>query len=106
MVENVKNPIVYENPYETITEHKEIDVVVLNNFKNSYFAKTHHYKQKLTVKSEGYGIEKTFNFYSSGAFMDMPYWRKEEGETLKATLYIEKIKNTGEITKLEINNLN
>lgn len=91
-----------ENP---VRYYKDIDVVVVSTQKKHTLAKIPRYYQSITVKSEEYGLEKIFDFSSSGVFASMPYWDLKEGDVVKAELYSYKMESTGEIIERSINQL-
>lgn len=92
-------------PEQPVMYYKDIDVVVVSNRKATRYAKIRRYEQAITVKSEEYGLEKTFIKSDCGAFASMPYWNYKEGDVIKAELYSWKMESTGEITKREISGL-
>lgn len=82
---------------------KDIDVVVTDIDKRHWFAGTHWYVVEITVESEEYGLEETFEIEGSGAFGCPEQWRYEEGQTVKAELYSWVMDSTGEVVRREIN---
>lgn len=93
----------YTPPEKPVLYYKDIDVVVVANTTNHWYAGIHRYNQTITVKSEEYNLEKTFNYEFSGVFTNMPYWDCKEGDIIKAELYSWVIESTKEVTKREIN---
>lgn len=83
---------------------KTIDVEVTEvNHEAHWFSIVHRYQMSLTVKSEEYGLEKTFNIYSQGVKPEE--WDYKEGDIIEAELYTWKMDSTGEIIKREINKI-
>lgn len=82
---------------------KDIDVVITDIDKRHWFAGTHWYVVEITVESEEYGLEETFEIEGSGAFGCPEQWRYEEGQTVKAELYSWVMDSTGEVVRREIN---
>lgn len=84
---------------------KDIDVVVTDINKTHWYASTHWYSVDITVKSEEYGLEKSFNAKGSGAFSAPKEWEYEKGDIVKARLYSWVMESTGEVVRREIHSL-
>ena len=81
---------------------KDIDVVVVEIDKRHWFASTHWYVVNVTVKSDEYGLEQTFEINGSGAFGCPQQWNYEKGDIVKAQLYSWVMDSTGEVTQRTI----
>lgn len=92
-------------PEQAVMYYKDIDVKVVSSQTYSTFGKVPQYKQEITVKSEEYGLEETFNLYDSGIFANMPYWNVQEGDIIQAVLHSWVMESTGEVVEREIDRL-
>ena len=84
---------------------KDIDVIVTDISKTHWYDSTHWYSVDITVKSEEYGLTKSFNSKGSGAFGCPKEWEYEKGDVVKATLYSWVMESTGEVVRREITSL-
>lgn len=96
----------YVAPEQPVLYYKDIPVTVVYNNTTSWFAGTHWYKQTITVKSDEYGLEETFDLSASGAFASMPHFYRKEGDVIEATLHSWVLESTGEVLRREIHRLN
>lgn len=96
----------YVAPEQPVLYYKDIPVTVVSNKAVSWFAGTHWYKQTITVRSEDYGLEETFDLSASGAFACLPHFFRQEGDVIEATLYSWVKESTGEVISREIHRLN
>lgn len=94
-----------ENSHKINRYYKTIDVKVVENNTETWFAIRRYYKQEITVKSEEYNLIKTFDFLESGMFADLEYYDTEIGSVLKAKMYSWKDEVTGKVIRREISNL-
>lgn len=81
---------------------KDIDVVVTSVDKKHWYASTHWYEVKVSVKSEEYQLTYTEVFKGSGAFGRPSQWEYDKGDTVKAKLYSWVMDSTGEVVRREI----
>lgn len=94
----------FDAPEQPHLYWKTINVEVTEvNHEAHWFSIMHRYQMSLTVKSEEYGLEKTFNIYSQGVKPEG--WDYKEGDIIEAELYTWKMDSTGEIIKREINKI-
>lgn len=82
---------------------KDIDVVVTDIDRKHWYASTHWYVVKITVKSEEYGLIEEFEIKGSGAFGRPNQWNYKRGQIVKAQLYSWVMDNTGDVVRREIN---
>ena len=95
----------YKPPEREHLYWKDIDVVVKDVDKRTWFATVHRYELKITVYSEEYDLEKTLHYSGSGMLTNIPGWSAKEGETLKAQLYSWVIDSTGKVVRRDINKI-
>lgn len=95
----------YTPPEKPVLYHKDIEVRVVSNKKQKFTGKVPRASQNIKVVSEEYNLENSFNYSSSGVFMNMPFWSVKEGDVIQAELLSWKLESTGEIVKREINRL-
>ena len=95
----------YVPPEQPHLYWKDIDVVVTEIDKRHWFASTHWYVVNVTVESEEYGLEQTFEIKGSGAFGCPSQWNYQKGDIVKAELYSWVMDSTGEVTKRTINQI-
>lgn len=81
---------------------KDIDVVVTSVDKKHWYASTHWYEVKVSVKSEEYQLTFTETFKGSGAFGCPSQWEYDKGDIVKAELYSWVMDSTGEVVRREI----
>lgn len=81
---------------------KDIDVVVTSINKKHWFASTHHYQVKISVKSEEYQLTHTETHRGSGIYGRPSQWKYHKNDTVKARLYSWVIDSTGEVIRREI----
>lgn len=81
---------------------KDIDVAVTSVDKKHWYASTHWYEVKVSVKSEEYQLTYTEVFKGSGAFGCPSQWEYDKGDTVKAKLYSWVMDSTGEVVRREI----
>lgn len=81
---------------------KDIDVVVISVDKKHWYASTHWYEVKVSVKSEEYQLIFTDTFKGSGAFGCPSQWEYDKGDIVKAKLYSWVMDSTGEVIRREI----
>ena len=81
---------------------KDIDVVVTSVDKKHWYASTHWYEVKVSVKSEEYKLTFTDTFKGSGAFGRPSQWGYDKGDIVKAKLYSWVMDSTGEVVRREI----
>ena len=81
---------------------KDIDVVITDIERFTWYASTHWYVVKLTVKSEEYGIVESFEIRESGAFNCPKQWNYKVGQTVKAQLYSWVMDSSGKVVIREI----
>lgn len=92
----------YERQERPYLCRKDIDVVVESIDKHHWFASTHWYKVKVSVKSEEYQLTYTDEIISSGVFGCPSQWEYNRGDIVKAELYSWVMDSTGEIIMREI----
>ena len=95
----------YVPPEQPHLYWKDIDVVVTEIDKRHWFASTHWYVVNVTVESEEYGLEQTFEIKGYGAFGCPSQWNYQDGDIVKAELYSWVMDSTGEVTKRTINRI-
>ena len=84
---------------------KDIDIVVEDVDRREWFATVHRRELSITVKSEEYGLSKTFNYSESEMINGIKAWNCKEGDIIKAELYSWVVDSTGEIVRRDINKL-
>ncbi len=84
---------------------KDIDVVVTSVDKKHWYASTHWYTVKVSVKSEEYQLNYTQEFKGSGFFGCPKQWEYNKGDTVKAELYSWVMDSTGEVVRREIHRI-
>lgn len=82
---------------------KEINVIVDDIDKKTWYASTHHYKVNITVHSDEYGLVESFEF-NGGDAKDV--WDYDKGDVIKAELHLWVMDSTGEVVRREIGSLN
>ena len=92
-----------EQPEQPHLYWKNINVVVEEVNKYSYFATVHHYEMNITVYNKEYDLRETFHLYGKGVVPE--HWNNEEGDTIKAQLYSWVIDSTNKVVKRKINSL-
>lgn len=96
----------YVQPEEPHMYYKDIDTKIIDIDKKHWFASTHWYEVRLTVRSDEYNLEETFEIKGSGAFGQPKEWEYEKGDTVSVKLYSWVMDSTGEVVKRKINNVN
>lgn len=84
---------------------KDIDVVVIDIDKRSWFAGTRWYEVQIEVYNEEYDLTEIFEIKGSGIFGKPSEWDYQIGDTVSAELFSWKMDSTGEIIKREIGSL-
>lgn len=83
---------------------KDINVKVTDIELTHSFAVTHRYRLNITVYSEEYDLEESFEYYSQGFMANLPNCAESEvGDTVKAELYSWVLDSTGEVVRRQIN---
>lgn len=95
----------YEAKEQPHRYYKDIDVVVTSVDRKHWYASTHWYEVKISVKSEEYQLTYTETFKGSGAFGCPSQWAYNEGDKVRAELYSWVIDSTGEVTRREISRI-
>ena len=85
---------------------KDIDVVVIDIDKRSWFAGTKWYEVQIEVYNEEYNLTETFEIEGSGIYGKPSEWDYEIGDIVSAELLSWKMDSTGEIIRREIGSLN
>lgn len=81
---------------------KDIDVEVIDIKLTHWFAITHRYVLNITVYSEEYDLEETFEYHFQGPHSLPDCAESKEGDIVKAELFSWVLDSTGEVTKREI----
>lgn len=89
-------------PEQPVVSNMEIPVVITSIDKRHWYASTHHWTLRMTVKNEEYGLEKSFDFSASGGFAVVPFWDNNIGDTLTANMKIYTIESSGEVVSRDI----
>lgn len=89
-------------PEQPVVSNMEIPVVITSIDKRHWYASTHHWMLRMTVKNEEYGLEKSFDFSASGGFAVVPFWNNNTGDTLTANMKIYTMESSGEVVSKEI----
>lgn len=95
----------YRPPEQPHLYWKDIDVVVKNVDKRTWFATVHRYELNITVYSEEYDLEKTLHYSGSGMLTNIPGWNAKEGDVIQAQLYSWVMDSTGKVTRRDINKI-
>lgn len=90
---------------QPVVSNAEIPVVITSIDKQHWYASTHRWTLRMTVKNEEYGLEKSFDFSASGGFAAVPFWNNNVGDTLTANMETYTIESSGEIMKREISKI-
>ena len=81
---------------------KDIDVVVTDIDKKTWFATTRWWMINIEVYSEEYDLTETFEIKDSGLYGCSSEWEYEAGDIIKAELHSWVIDSTGEVIRREI----
>lgn len=85
---------------------KDIDVVVIDIDKRSWFATTKRWMVEIEVYSEEYGLTEFFDVSGSGLYGCPKEWDYEVGDIVSAELLSWVMDSTGEVVRREIGSLN
>jgi len=91
----------YERKEQPHLYWKDIDVVVEQVDRRHWFAGTHRYEVKVTVRSDEYNLAYT-DVITGGGMFRPKQWSYSEGDIVKAELYSWVMDSTGEVMKREI----
>lgn len=92
-------------PEQPVVSNMEIPVVITSIDKRHWYASTHHWTLRMTVKNEEYGLEKSFDFSASGGFAVVPFWNNNTGDVLTANMKIYTIESSGEVVSRDISKI-
>lgn len=81
---------------------KDIDVVVTDIDKKTWFATTRWWMINIEVYSEEYGLTEIFEIKDSGLYGCPSEWECEVGDIIKAELHSWVMDSTGEVIRREI----
>lgn len=89
-------------PEQPVVSNMEIPVVITSIDKRHWYASTHYWTLRMTVKNEEYRLEKSFDFSASGGFAVIPFWNNNTGDTLTANMKIYILESSGEVVSRDI----
>ena len=100
--QNVENEPQPEQPH---MYWKDIDVVVTEIDKRTWFATTRRWIVNLEVYNEEYGLTEFFDVSGSGFYGCPKEWNYEVGDVVTAELHSWVMDSTGEVVKRNISHL-
>lgn len=95
----------YEREERPHLYYKDIDVVVVNVERRSWFAHTRWYEVTVSVKSDEYQLSYEDTFIGQGIYGCLPQWEYNDGDIIQAELYSWVMDSTGEVVKRQINRI-